>query len=69
MYQVKKGGEVVKAFIFPGQGCQKQGMGKDLYEKFPVARDLFDRGYYPIRPYGFAVQWEAETDPKYMGRN
>ena len=43
MYQVKKGGEVVKAFIFPGQGCQKQGMGKDLYEKFPVARDLFDR--------------------------
>lgn len=33
----------MKAFIFPGQGCQKQGMGKDLYEKFPVARDLFDR--------------------------
>lgn len=24
----------MKAFIFLGQGCQKEGLGKDLYEKF-----------------------------------
>ena len=30
-------------FIFPGQGAQYVGMGKDLYEKFPQARQIFDK--------------------------
>lgn len=29
--------------MFPGQGAQVVGMGKDLYDEFPAARDLFDR--------------------------
>nr|WP_235905577.1 ACP S-malonyltransferase [Tautonia marina] len=31
------------AFLFPGQGAQAVGMGKELYEEVPAARELFDR--------------------------
>ena len=31
------------AFLFPGQGSQTVGMGKDLFERFPVARETFDQ--------------------------
>ena len=30
------------AFVFPGQGAQKVGMGKDFYDNFDAARKLFD---------------------------
>ncbi|HEV3166271.1 MAG TPA: ACP S-malonyltransferase [Isosphaeraceae bacterium] len=31
------------AFLFPGQGAQAVGMGKELYQELPAARALFDR--------------------------
>ncbi|WP_210465463.1 ACP S-malonyltransferase [Rufibacter roseolus] len=33
----------MKAYVFPGQGAQFVGMGKDLYEQHQTAKDLFER--------------------------
>ena len=30
------------AFIFPGQGAQAVGMGKDLFENYDVAKKVFE---------------------------
>jgi [acyl-carrier-protein] S-malonyltransferase len=31
----------MKAYIFPGQGAQFSGMGKDLYDRYPLAKEMF----------------------------
>ena len=33
----------MKAYVFPGQGAQFVGMGKDLYENHPLAKELFEK--------------------------
>lgn len=33
----------MKAFVFPGQGAQFVGMGKDLYESNPLAKEMFEK--------------------------
>ena len=33
----------MKASVFPGQGAQFTGMGKDLYENSPLAKELFEK--------------------------
>ena len=33
----------MKAYVFPGHGAQFTGMGKDLYEKYPLAKEMFEK--------------------------
>jgi [acyl-carrier-protein] S-malonyltransferase len=38
-----------KAYVFPGQGAQFVGMGKDLYESSPLAKEMFDNANEILR--------------------
>jgi [acyl-carrier-protein] S-malonyltransferase len=42
----------MKAYVFPGQGAQFIGMGKDLYEKSTLAKELFEKANYIL---GFRI--------------
>ncbi|MEO0005555.1 MAG: ACP S-malonyltransferase [candidate division WOR-3 bacterium] len=57
------------AFLFPGQGSQYVGMGADLYETFPSARDTYDRAedilQLPIKRISFEGPEEELRQTRY----
>ncbi|WP_413717153.1 ACP S-malonyltransferase [Silicimonas sp. MF1-12-2] len=50
------------AFVFPGQGAQTIGMGKDLAEAYPAAKAVFDEVDDALGEKLSAVIWEGEQD-------
>ncbi len=57
------------AFLFPGQGSQSVGMGKELYEQLPAAKKVLDRACdvlgYDLKGLMFNGALEELTDTKY----
>ncbi len=53
-------------YIFPGQGSQQVGMGRDLYETYPAAREVFDEADrilgFPLSRLCFEGPGETLTD-------
>ena len=43
----------MKAYVFPGQGAQFVGMGKDLYENNSLAKEMFEK----LREKGIFVRY------------
>ncbi|KAH7138995.1 acyl transferase domain-containing protein [Dendryphion nanum] len=53
------------SYVFTGQGSQEQGMGMDLYNSSPVAKEVWDRAdKHFMDNYGFAITNIVKNNPK-----
>lgn len=60
---------MTRAFVFPGQGAQTIGMGRDLAEAYPQARAVFDEVDEALGEKLSTLIWEGEADELTLTRN
>lgn len=58
-----------RAFVFPGQGAQQIGMGRDLAEAYPAARAVFEEVDEALGEKLSALIWEGDADTLTLTRN
>ena len=57
------------AFVFPGQGSQAVGMGKDLASNFPAARAVFDEVDAALGQKLSQIMWEGPQETLTLTEN
>lgn len=58
-----------RAFIFPGQGAQAIGMGRDLAERYPAARAVFDEVDEALGESLSALIWDGDAETLTLTQN
>ncbi len=59
----------MRAFVFPGQGAQAVGMGRELAEAYPAARDVFDEVDEALGEKLSQLIWEGDAETLTLTQN
>lgn len=59
----------MRAFVFPGQGAQTVGMGRELAETYPAARDVFDEVDEALGESLSALIWDGDIETLTLTQN
>src|SRR6056297_1426781 len=62
-------GQMTRAFVFPGQGAQAIGMGRELAETYPEAKAVFDEVDAALGEKLSSLIWEGEAEALTLTQN